>query len=76
MPTAADKDSRIIRPVPGASRIEIQVNLQAVIRGKSPDIMLQPEDILYIPSSYAKSTIRRTMDQVVGTALGVALYRF
>jgi polysaccharide export outer membrane protein len=75
-PTAQDKEAKIIRPVPGANRIEIAVNLKQVLAGKTKDMMLQPEDILYVPSSAIKSTLRRTVDQVIGTTLGVAMYRF
>jgi polysaccharide export outer membrane protein len=74
-PTAAPKDARIIRPVPGANRIEIAVNLNDVLKGKKADLMLQPDDILYVPSSYAKNAFRRTMDSVIQMATGRVIYR-
>src|SRR5262245_25184472 len=75
-PTAALKQTKIIRPVPGAERIEITVNLGEVLKGKTKDIMLQPDDILYVPNSYAKGAFRRTIDSVVNTAMAVAIYRY
>ena len=75
-PTAALKQTKIIRPVPGAERIEITVNLGDVLKGKTKDIMLQPDDILYVPNSYAKNAFRRTVDSVVTTAVGMAIYRY
>ena len=51
------------------------MNVDAVLAGKNNDVMLQPEDILYVPTSYAKSTVRKTLDQIIGTTLGVAIYR-
>ena len=73
--TAAPKDAKIIRPVPGANRIEIAVNLQDVLKGKAKDVMLQPDDILYVPSSYAKGALRRTLDSVVQMTTGRVIYR-
>ena len=73
--TAAPKDAKIIRPVPGANRIEIAVNLKDVLAGKTKDVMLQPDDILYVPSSYAKGAFRRTMDSVIAMATGRVIYR-
>ena len=73
--TAAPKDAKIIRPVPGANRIEIAVNLTDVLKGKTKDVMLQPDDILYVPGSYAKGAFRRTMDSVISMATGRVIYR-
>jgi len=75
-PTAALKQTKIIRPVPGSERVEISVNLGDVLKGKSKDILLQPNDILYVPNSYAKGAFRRTLDSVVNTATAVAIYRY
>jgi polysaccharide export outer membrane protein len=73
--TAAPKNARVIRPVPGANRIEIAVNLSDVLAGKSKDIMLQPDDILYVPSSYAKNAFIRTLDSVIQMTTGRVIYR-
>jgi polysaccharide export outer membrane protein len=73
--TASAKDSRIIRPVPGGNRIEIAVNLNDVLKGKIKDMMLQPDDILYVPGSYAKNAFMRTMDSVISMATGRVIYR-
>ena len=75
-PTAKVKDAKIIRAVPGSNRIEIAVNLQDVLHGKAKDVMLQPDDILYVPTSYAKSTVRRTLDTVIQMTTGAVIYRY
>jgi polysaccharide biosynthesis/export protein len=72
---AAPKDAKVIRPVPGANRIEISVNLKDVLDGKKPDMMLQPDDILYIPNSYAKGAFRRTLDAAIMMTTGRVIYR-
>jgi len=75
-PTSAGKDAKIIRPVPGGNRIEIAVNLKDVLAGKKKDMMLQPDDILYVPNSYTKGALRRTLDSVVAAATGRVIYRY
>jgi polysaccharide biosynthesis/export protein len=74
-PTAALKAAKIIRPVPGASREELPIDLRALLDGKIKDFMLKPDDILYVPDSYAKGTLRRTLDTFIGATAGMAIYR-
>lgn len=66
---ASTKSARILRPVAGSNRIEIPINLGDILAGKSVDVSLQPDDILFIPNSYAKSAIRRTVDILVNMAI-------
>ena len=75
-PTAALKNGKIIRPVPDGTRIEIAVNLGDVRKGKTKDIMLQPDDILFVPPSYAKGVLHRTIDTVVNASTARAIYRY
>jgi polysaccharide biosynthesis/export protein len=75
-PTASLKNAKIVRAVPNANRVEIAVNLRDVTKGKAKDMVLQPDDILYVPNSYAKGAFRRTLDTVVNTATAVAIYRY
>jgi polysaccharide biosynthesis/export protein len=75
LPTASAKDARIIRPVPGANRLEIPVNLKAIMAGKKVDISLQAEDIVLIPNSYAKSSFKRTLDTTLSTLTSMIIYR-
>jgi polysaccharide export outer membrane protein len=74
--TAASDRARILRTVPGSpTRVEIAVNLKKLIDGKIPDISLEPNDILYVPSSGAKVASQRTIDVMVGAA-SAAIWRF
>jgi polysaccharide biosynthesis/export protein len=75
LPNAAKKDAKVIRQVAGANNIEIPVNLNDVIKSKT-NITLQPEDILYVPDSFAKSTAKKTIDNIIQMALGVAIYHY
>jgi polysaccharide export outer membrane protein len=67
--TAALNKAKILRAVSGTTtRTEIPVDLKLLMAGKGPDIPLQPEDILFVPNSGAKSTAYRTLDAIVSAA--------
>ena len=56
--TAASKHTRLLRKT--ASGIEETIlDLKQVLEGRAPDPELQPEDIVYIPPSTAKSLLMR-----------------
>jgi polysaccharide export outer membrane protein len=74
-PGANTKDAKIIRPVPGSTRIEVEVNLRDILSGKTKDVVLHAEDILFVPDSYAKSVLRRTLDTAIQMTTGLAIYR-
>ncbi len=72
--TASGTKARVMRVVPGdPNRTEIAVNLDKLLRGKIPDMQLRSDDILFVPSSAAKTIMLRTAD--AGTAIAqVAVY--
>lgn len=72
-PTAASNKSRLIRTTP-AGRQEIPLPLKDMLSSKAPDMRLQAEDIIFVPNSAAKSAFRRSMEAIVQTASGVAIY--
>lgn len=74
-PTAASKNARIIRPVAGSNAIQVVVNLKDILAGKKADIFMQPEDILFVPNSYAKGALRSTLDTVLRTVTSSTIYR-
>ena len=72
---ANTKNTKILRAAPGGgARVEIPVNLTAVLRGKAPDVGMQAGDILFVPASASKKTLLRIGDIAAGTA-GMAIYR-
>jgi len=73
-PTASENKSRIIRNTPQGQQ-EIPVELKKILSAKAPDQPLQPDDVLFIPSSAAKSAFRRGAEAMVQAATGVAIYR-
>lgn len=75
--TAKSDHARILRPDTTApnGRKEIAVNLSEILAGKSPDIPLQANDILFVPDSSSKKALRRGIEAAIQTLTGVALYR-
>ena len=60
-------DMRIIRSV-GTGRQVIRVDLGKVVRGESPDPVLQAEDIVFLPTQSMKAAIK---NGGIGTLLGI-----
>jgi polysaccharide export outer membrane protein len=72
-PNAALKDATLIRNVKG-SRQQIPVSIRNILENKAPDLELQAEDILFIPTSVAKSATKRGLEAILQTATGIAIY--
>jgi polysaccharide export outer membrane protein len=49
--------TRIIRTV-GGTRQEVKVNLTRVIKGLDPDPLIQPDDIIFVPTDAMKAALR------------------
>jgi polysaccharide biosynthesis/export protein len=71
----APQAARILRIGPGATRVEIPVNLKAILSGKKADVNLQPDDILFIPNNAALSAIKLAVQSVISSTITAALYR-
>jgi len=71
--SAALGSARIIRRT-SQGPTEVQVPLKKMMAAKMSDMEMQPEDILFIPGSAAKSVIARSMESVVQVATGLAIY--
>ena len=71
--TAALNDAKVIRNTPQGKQ-EIPISVKKIMFDKSPDVELQPEDVLFIPNSLAKSATRRSMEAILQAATGIAIY--
>jgi len=70
------KGVKIIRKQPDGKLQDIPVPLKEMMEGKgNTDLALQNEDILFIPGSAGKNAARRTLEAIVQTATGLAVYR-
>jgi polysaccharide export outer membrane protein len=56
------------------SRLEIPVDLGQMMAGKTADVLLAPNDILYVPKSGAKLTLKAMGDVAAAAVNGVAFY--
>jgi polysaccharide export outer membrane protein len=73
--TAASEKAKILRHEQGApTRTEIPINLKQLMSGKAPDVVLRPDDILFVPNSGAKSVEYRTLEAIVSAASGAGVY--
>ena len=74
-PTAALDRAKLIRNSgQGSQPEEIPISLKKILSAKAPDMNLQPNDIVFVPKSAAKSAGRRTLSAIVETATGMAVY--
>jgi polysaccharide export outer membrane protein len=73
--TASTQNARILRRGAAADRSEIPVNVQKILDGKASDIALEPEDILFIPSSVPKKAALRALEIAIQVGTGVAIFR-
>jgi polysaccharide biosynthesis/export protein len=72
--TAALGSAKLIHKASTAPE-EIPIPLNAILAAKAPDLELQPDDIVFVPNSVTKSITRRSLEAIVQTATGLAIYR-
>jgi polysaccharide biosynthesis/export protein len=74
--TASLKHARILRGVPGTTdRTEIPIDLSKVLTAKGEDVAMQPNDILFVPNSAARSATFRTLEAALQITTGVIIWR-
>jgi polysaccharide biosynthesis/export protein len=75
IPLSAPNNSRIFRlPSSGTDRVQIEMKLTDIVKGKVKDIPLQPEDILYVPGSDSKKIWAKIGSTALSVASGMAIY--
>ncbi|MEQ1949282.1 MAG: polysaccharide biosynthesis/export family protein [Bryobacteraceae bacterium] len=71
---ASAKHARILRPKTDTTREEIQIDLQKIMSSRAADVPLQPEDILFVPTSASRNIAIRTAEAAIQVGTGLALY--
>ena len=62
------QSARILRQeAESTKRTELAINLKAVIAGKTNDVLLMPNDMLWIPDSTSRKITSRIIEQVIQT---------
>jgi polysaccharide export outer membrane protein len=74
-PVAAKGNSVILRNKEDGERKEIPINLGAVLKRKAPDQYLQPNDIVFVPTSGARAALLRGLDAAINIVTGIRIYR-
>ena len=72
-PTAALNSAKLIRKSSTAPT-EISIPLKRILAGKSPDVRVQADDIVFIPNSAAKAAGRRGIEAILQAATGISMY--
>ncbi len=72
---AAPKSARLMREEkPGQPRTEIAINLKPIMDGSAPDVPLQANDILYVPTSGVKLASLRGLEAAISVGTGFAVF--
>jgi polysaccharide biosynthesis/export protein len=72
--TSSAKNARIIRSTAGENRVEIPVDVKSILDGKTSDVALKSDDILFIPNNVAKGVIMNTMQTAISIATSALIY--
>ncbi|HEY3839234.1 MAG TPA: polysaccharide biosynthesis/export family protein [Bryobacteraceae bacterium] len=73
---AAPSNARILRRGPDTqARQEIPVNLKKILAGKSEDVKLSPDDILFIPDNTSRRATTKVLETALSTISGVVIWR-
>lgn len=70
--TSSQGHVRLIRNTDHGA-IELPVRLDAIQKGKQPDVPLQPNDIVYVPFSWMKN-VAMSSSSIAATTAGAAVY--
>lgn len=71
--SAVPAHAKLIRRLPEGGYKEIALNFSAVQKGKHPDIVLEPDDVIYIPFSYLRNIVTSSSG-IVAAATSAAIY--
>jgi polysaccharide export outer membrane protein len=73
---AANKTAKILRQVPGSpEKKEIPTNMKSILAGKSPDVPLQPNDILFVPNNAPRNAALRGLETAIQLGTGILIWR-
>ncbi len=59
----------------GSERHELPVALKDILRGRREDVVLETDDILWVPDSRAKSVMNRGVEAAIQMATGIVVWR-
>jgi polysaccharide biosynthesis/export protein len=71
--TSVQAHVRVIRTT-AQGRVEMPIRLDQIEKGKRPDVMLQPNDIVYVPFSWMKNVALNGSSSIAASTAGAAIY--
>lgn len=71
--TAVQSKIRLIRKTPQGGQQESTIKLSAMQKGKEPDMVLQPNDVLYVPFSWMKN-MAVSASSITASTASAAIY--
>jgi polysaccharide export outer membrane protein len=71
--SAVPSHAKLIRRKPEGQYQEIAINFSAMQKGKAPDMIMEPDDVLYIPFSYLRN-IASNSSSIAASTAGAAIY--
>jgi polysaccharide biosynthesis/export protein len=72
--TASLSGATVLRASTGAEREQIHADIKKIMRNKSPDLQLRPDDILYVPNSTVKTAGALGLGSAIGIGTGIAVW--
>jgi polysaccharide export outer membrane protein len=72
--TAQASNSKLLRVGSGSERKEVPVDLRKILDGKTPDVAMLPNDILFIPNSLSKRAAIRAAETALQIGTGVLVW--
>jgi polysaccharide export outer membrane protein len=72
---AALRSARILRADGGPTLQQIPANVKEIMENRTPDLQMQPDDILYIPNSMTKVIGARGAEAGLGVGTSLLVYR-
>ena len=73
--TASPSSAYILRATDTAKRKELPVDLKKVMSGEAEDLMLRPDDILFVPNSSGKQLAQAFLTATGAVATSVAIWK-
>ena len=74
--TADSGHARILRSTGGGQHSEEPFDVKRLLAGKTQDVPLRADDILFIPSSTSKKIASRVIEAAIATGTGIAIWHF
>lgn len=73
-PGAALSKAKLVRKTAQGPK-ELPLPLKKMFSAKVPDMQVQPNDIIFVPSSAARGAAKRGLEAALQTAAAIAIYR-